>query len=87
MHWEIHPTERPNIPQNPWFWVLEKEVYPQLNHIKSAADVLLDLRSLDEEQIEAMFEVGSSVIVTKLAHTCLPSRMSSTSIMGMYSYV
>lgn len=57
MHWEIHPTERPAYPQIPWFWVLEKEVYPKLIHINTTRDLVSDLKSISEESVQAMFEV------------------------------
>ena len=58
MHWELHPTERPAHPQIPWFWVLEKEVYPQLKHISTVPDLIPELRKLPNETVDSMFKVS-----------------------------
>jgi len=57
MHWELHPTERPAHSQIPWFWVPESEIFPQLISIATATEIVLQLRRVAEETLDAMSQV------------------------------
>ena len=77
MHWELHPTERPAHSQIPWFWVPEKEIFPQLIHIATASELVSKLRELANESLNAMSQArccylcccGDNVISAELLTT------------------